>query len=49
MESALESYFQHVSGTILEELDKNNYVGAILIDLNKAFVIHKILLKKLVL
>ena len=38
-----------VSKTILEELDKNNYVGAVLIDLKKAFntVDHKILLKKL--
>ena len=37
-----------VSETILEELDKNNYVGAV-IRLKKAFdtVDHKILLKKL--
>ena len=35
-----------VSEIILEEFDKNNYVGAVLIDLTKAFDIvnHKILL-----
>ena len=36
-----------VSETILEQLDKNNYVGAVFIDLKKAFDIvdHKILFK----
>ena len=38
-----------VSENILEQLDKNNFVGAVLSDLKKAFdtVDHKILLKKL--
>ena len=53
---ALESYFQppqlslDVSENILEQLDKNNFVGAVLIDLKKAFdtVDHKILIEKTV-
>ena len=38
-----------VSENILEQLDKNNFLGAVLIDLKKAFytVTHKILFKKL--
>ena len=52
---ALESYFKPPQlslmflKTFLKQLDKNNFVGAVLIDLKKAFdtVDNKILLKKL--
>ena len=48
-QSGFRKLFSTTTAVILEEMNKNKFVGAVLIDLKKAFdtVDHKILLKKL--